>query len=354
MWLLLAVSCSGGAAGPPPPREPVQPDKLSSYSELVRDLEAGALEGYGQLALGNVEAYADGIAHGVDLTLIGMSADAVVLGVDPPDAYGDRRIFRDREGLEIVSKNLRVNLARDESVGWTSDEVSYRIPIPVVRNGQVITERMASIPIRLTAAWVRDVDRWVQVMEHVSYPLTAQHIIDLARARRLEQPPALVAGTTGRTVDDRTAAQIRQVIEQLHGSVADPASLLVADQRSLILWPPPDQEYSGRVVAQAPSLASLFGAGAHVRITDARVSARVNTTAWACATLAVDLGGTDSELTVYLRGTYLLEARKLQGEWRWRVVQVHVSVPLSESQVEGYVFGTEPQAPPESPPPPPE
>jgi hypothetical protein len=347
-WMLLvaAMACGKNGEGPTTP-EPVQPDKLSSYAELMRDLEAGALEGYGQLALGNVEAYADGIARGVDLALIGMSADQVVLGIDPPAAFGDRRIFGDRPEVEIVSKNLRVALARDEAVGWTSDEVSYRIPIPVTgADGSVITERMASVPIRMTAAWVRDVDRWVQVMEHVSYPLTARRIVELARAGRLEEPVRLQATTTGRTVDERTAMQIRQVIEQLHGSVADPATLLVADKRSLILWPPPDQEYPGTKVSGAPSLASLFGPDAHVRVVDARVSARVNTTAWACANLAVDLGGSDTDLVAALRGTYLLEARKIQGEWRWQIVQAHVSVPLTEAQVYGYVFGVEPQPPP--------
>ncbi len=345
--LLLACACgnnSNAAARP----QPVAPDRLSSYPELIRDLEAAALEGYGQLALGNTEAYADGIARGTDLTLIGLAGKQVIVGVDPPAAYGDRRLFRDRADLDIVSKNLRVALSRDESVGWTYDEVSYRLPIPVMRDGSVITERVASVPIRVSAAWVRDVDRWVQVMEHVSYPLAARSIVELARAGRLQAPAALADQPAA--IDERTATQIRRVIEQLHGGPTD-ATIVVDDRRSLVVWPPPEQEHAGAQAAAAPALASLFGLDTRMEVTDVRVSTRLNTVAWAAANLSVEFGGADAGLSIGLRGTYVLEARKLEGEWRWQVVQAHISVPLSEQQVYGYVFGTTPTPQPQLPPP---
>jgi hypothetical protein len=280
-----------------------------------------------------------------------VASDQVILGVDPPEAFGDRRIFRDRPDLEIVSKNLRVALSRDESVGWTYDEVSYRLPIPVTRNGSVVTERVASVPIRVSAAWVRDVARWVQVMEHVSYPLAARSIIELARSGRLKAPARLTDRPAA--IDERTAAQIRRVIEQLHGEQlpgAPPeATVVVDDRRSLVVWPPPEQEHAGVLAAGAPALASLFGPEARVRVTDVRVSTRLNTVAWAAANLSLDLGGADAGLSAGLRGTYVLEARKLDGGWHWQVVQAHVSVPLSEQQIYGYVFGTTP-SPPQPPP----
>ena len=65
-----------------------------------------------------------------------------------------------RTRTEARSKRLEVHLARDGSAAWAFDEISWRIPM---------CGRTAAIPLRMTALFAREGDRWVQVFEHLSF-----------------------------------------------------------------------------------------------------------------------------------------------------------------------------------------
>ena len=95
-------------------------------SDLVRDLEATVLENYSHLTLNNHEAYMDSLAQDLDLAMVGLGAGDVMVGPGPRASWVEQRPYHERTGVRLFSKNLRVHLATDSQVGWTSDEVSRR------------------------------------------------------------------------------------------------------------------------------------------------------------------------------------------------------------------------------------
>ncbi len=68
-----------------------------------------------------------------------------------------------RAATEARSKRLEIHLAQDASAAWAFDEISWRIPM---------CGRTAAIPLRMTALFAREGDRWVQVFEHLSFART--------------------------------------------------------------------------------------------------------------------------------------------------------------------------------------
>src|SRR5690606_25328447 len=157
--------------------------------ELSRELEASILENYLQLALGNMEAYADSVARDREVALMGLRPRDLMVGKNLQSRLraGTRLPSHDRPHrqigtsesepcLRLLPKTLQVHLYTDSSVGWISDEASYRIP----HEG-----REAAIPLRVTAVMMRDIDRWVLVMEHTSYGLPVKTIVDMARKNEL-------------------------------------------------------------------------------------------------------------------------------------------------------------------------
>jgi hypothetical protein len=65
-----------------------------------------------------------------------------------------------RTPTEARSKRLEVHLALDGTAAWAFDEISWRIRM---------CGRTAAIPLRMTALFAREGDRWVQVFEHLSF-----------------------------------------------------------------------------------------------------------------------------------------------------------------------------------------
>jgi hypothetical protein len=304
----------------------------TSNRDLIRDLEATVLEGYMQLTLGNIEAYADGIARDRDIALIGIAPRAVVVGRNPRAVSRDRRPFRGIDA-KFYSKNLDVHLARDGAVGWTFDEVSYRVRF---------LDREASIPIRVTSIFVRDIDRWVLVHEHMSYALPIEEVIALARAGRLRSPRALCK----KKKCDSESPGLPRIVEALLASKGkERYQRLASADQALLVWPGPEHEYHGREVNDAPPLAELFGLGAKVSIHDYRAYVGPGRkVAWVVANLEVS--SVDGELTIGLRATYVLSvARVGTNKFSWKIVQSHVSVPIDAGELSRRVFGEGPATP---------
>ncbi|MGN6107496.1 MAG: nuclear transport factor 2 family protein [Kofleriaceae bacterium] len=94
----------------------------------------------------------------------------VRIGVGPGDLLIGRELARapsrwpldvdPRTPTEARSKRLEINLSQDGSAAWVFDEISWRIGM---------CGRTAVIPLRMTALFARDGDRWVQVFEHLSF-----------------------------------------------------------------------------------------------------------------------------------------------------------------------------------------
>lgn len=334
--LSLVAACSGAAKQAAPTVLPPAPvEEHDTRADLIRDLEATALENYSHLSLGNYDAYLDSISPSADLALLGLGAGDVAFGRGVGPKWVKRRPFYGRSGVRLVSKNLVVELSTDQQVGWIFDEVSYRVPHDIRLSDGVVIQRDASIPIRVTAAFVRDVDRWVLVMEELSYALSPAEVLDLARGRVLRTPSKLPPEGQ---IEERAADAIAAVVQRFHERGTNRLGALADDPRTLVVWPEPDGEYSGDELQKLPRLASLFGTG-RVSIASTRVSEPIGKVAWMVANLRVIVGDGADRVVIPMRGLYLLEASGDDQHPTWKILQAHVSVPLSQQLLERRIFG---------------
>lgn len=330
MLICAALACAAGC-----PKEPVitapgggggqtRPEGPPSLEALRRDLEATVLENYLQLTLGNLDAYAEAFARGREVALFGIAADDVAFGQPPGRDAGDRRLFRSADPV-IYTKALDVHVTSNGAVGWVFDEMSYRIP----HRG-----REASIPVRMTAAFVRDIDRWVMVFEHLSYALPTEDVLELALNGKLATPAAI----EDRGAHPQLDRMFVSAVERLHNGPERWRRRSLADGPDvLVVYPAPEHEFRGPAGREAPLLAEVYGTGGKVEVDGRRITvARTGRLAWMVANLAVTTMVNGDPLRFGLRGTYLLE---LRGELGWEIIQAHVSVPVSENVVCRRVFG---------------
>jgi len=325
------AGCAGSDANGGGPRglRDTGNDPKPTPVDLTRDLEATVLEGYSQLSLGNLEAYADTVADDEPVVLIKLGPDDVHVGAKKDASLS---VFRIDPCVEILSKNLEVHLSEDRSVGWTFDDVSCRVPDP-------FEGRWASIPLRVTGVYQRHLDTWVLVMQHVSYGLPPADVVAWARAGMLRRPTDIPRNV-------KPGDGIRKLIEKsVRGIVTDKVGYrerkVAVDDLSLVLWPGPDQEYHAAEISAAPPLEQLFGVATEVRARGMQIGiARNKKVAWVATNLQVDTIVSDDPISLTLRATYVLERRD-DSTGPWVQVQAHVSAPIVQGELAKRVFGIE-------------
>lgn len=379
--------------GQMPASEAMEERVVSNPEVLQRELEISVLENYLQLTLGNMEAYADTLGRDRVLTLLGIGPDEVATGILPEDcspaAAPDRICGSSRDRLPfrsdtpcgigssarapclgVYSKNLQLHLSQDGSTAWVFDELAYRVP----HQG-----REASIPLRYTAVFVRDVDRWVMVMEHLSHAIAIELVLALARGGKLAMPrdlpvqdidlvrarmllarvsrrlegdmgpraatPADGSGEPDETLDEAPDGTQGEASGETQGAapVAMPPGAPgspAADhgsQPGTLLWPYPYGEFHGPALDTAPSLAEVLGPDTRITMHDIRLalsgSKRV---AWLATNLHARQGLGDGALTLGMRLTAVFER---DASDQWHIRQMHVSVPVSRSQLREHVLG---------------
>lgn len=328
--LVCAAACGGRSATTGGGEvEPVRQDPAVSDSDLARDLEATVLEGYSQLSLGNFEAYADTVAEDVELALVEIGPrDVLIRRRDRINATA----FRLDPCEEVLSKNLEVHLSRDDSIGWTFDEVSCRLRDP-------FEGRVAAIPLRVTAVYQRYLDSWVLVMQHVSYPMPVEEVIAVARAGALRAPVAIEQRIEPSDGIRRTLRSNLRAVITNRGT--NRARKIATDPGALALWPGPEHEYHGPAIRDAPTLEELFGAAATIEPDGIYIGlARNKQVAWVVANLRVQTVVSDDPLTIGLRATYVFERRD-DTPGVWNIVQTHVSAPIVQGALTKRVFGLE-------------
>ena len=287
-------------------------------AELRRTLESTVLENYEQLTYGNIEAFADGVATEQDLQVAGVTPSDLLVGRSPAKLRKDRRLFKQRQP-RILSKNLEVHLSKDGSVGWVSDEASYRVDFE---------GREASIPIRSTAVYVRDVDRWVMAAEHLSYGVPIADVLRLAAGGELHAMPPLKTSFGGSR--KRTAPLLGLVGSFINIGGAE----VLAATDTLVLLPGQEQEFRD---GEALALAQIFGDRSTAALREFRIQfAKSKRVAWILASLAIRTERNGDTVEVPLRASFVLER---EGQGDWGIVQAHVSAPLLESQISERVFG---------------
>lgn len=278
----------------------------------------------------------------VETLLIDPSVGPTRIGVGPGDVlFGDdvARLASSRWPLQIDSsttpttvrsKHLRIHLSHDRQVSaaWISDEVSWRI---------TACNRTAVIPLRLTALFAHDGDRWVQVFEHLSFGRIPQPTAD-GQLRGKPIPETVV----DRDLADKVTSQLNALLS------GDPARVKTAvapgpsnddpmkPASTFLLSPAADGEWDGG------SIESIHLVDGTVTPDRPRVGTigrpdRATIAYWT-GNLVADLqhhpGAPASK--VLLRGSFIFEKR----DGAWIVVQGHLSQPVDDIDLAQLVYGT--------------
>jgi hypothetical protein len=234
----------------------------------------------------------------------------------------------------VRSTRLDIHLAADPSASaaWMSDEVSWRI---------TLCGRIAVIPLRITALYAHDGDRWVQVFEHMSFGDVPRPYADGLRG--LQMPSAVVQ----RELADELSRTLAPLLYHQATRIPDIVSLdpkhLAEDDPSqpaptLLLAPDPDGEWHGEDdVARAAVVDGVLHPDDR-RVGTVGPSVATSRIAYWVGNIVADLAARPGMKggKVRLRGTFVFEKRKD----RWVVVQGHVSKPIDDLDLAQAVFGT--------------
>jgi hypothetical protein len=184
-------------------------------------------------------------------------------------------------------------------------------------------------------------------MEHISYPLPTGTLVELARGGALAKPRSIPA----RDIDlGRARVLIGLLARRLNADAGAREEMTRAVEERLprlgrawiyegrtLLWPDPYHEFRGPAFYGAPGLAEVLGEGTRVTAHDVRFalsdSERV---AWVAANLSARRSTGDDILSIGMRVTAVFE---LDADDQWNVMQMHVSAPVTRSQIEARVLG---------------
>jgi hypothetical protein len=275
------------------------------------------------------------------------------IGVGPGDIYvGDDVKLRapsrwplrtdSATATAVRSKRLDIHLSADKqiSAAWMSDEVSWRIST---------CGRTSIIPLRMTALYAHDGDRWVQVFEHLSFGRVPEPIEGVLFGREIASADVSKGGALRDDLSRSLAAllshqpdRVRQVVSFDPGHRGDDDPTRPAP--TLVIAPDPDGEWHDEEVVNALLVDTTAPPVAEERrIGTVGRSVDTSTIAYWVGNFVADLrprpgiaGG-----KVRLRGTFVFEKRA----GTWIVVQGHLSQPIADSDELGkglanLIYGT--------------
>lgn len=328
------VICAALAAGCPGPKtgKPVfDPDDLASLDAkpdrdaLREDLEMTIREAHRALSGGYEEAYLDGLSRDRSLIMIVLGPQALV-GYDPAVCQL-RRSFNER--VEFVSKRLEVHVSADGGVGWSNDELSYRV---------FKGERRVLIPVRVTGVYERRAGKWLLVQEHMSYAKADAEAFADAAEGRAARPLAFEDYLSPGPV----AKEVRAIVQKL---IIDSDDTRVAhvstDEGALLLGSDAERVIRDDEIGDVSTVRALYGYDTTVRSSDLRVKlSSTGNVAWAAANLAVTKDREEEgPVSLRVRATWVLERQTVEGTPTWRVVQTHVSLPICPRELKKRAFG---------------
>jgi hypothetical protein len=343
LLLLAAAACT------PPPAKPTMITDVSApvtdtdverRQRMETELQDDILSSYERDELPDIDT--ELIDPKVGPARIGVGPGDVLFGAEVRERASSRWPLRIDPGARssmkalIRSKRLDIHLSSDKaaSAAWMSDELSWRLSF---------CGRTAVIPLRITALYAHDGDRWVQVLEHLSFGRQPVPAADGQLVGR-RMTDALIDTRLSDELGREVVMLFSQQSERVRTLVAlDPEHRAEDDPRqpapSFLLAPDPDSEWHGDDDVARIQLVD----GRLVEIQDRRVgvigrSVAKATVAYMVANLVVDLrvhpGSPSSQ--VLLRGTFVFEKRNDH----WVIVQGHVSEPIADYALASRVFGT--------------
>lgn len=312
-------------AGCPEPKKktPVTLTDVNSFgdrdsrSDLVAELQDDILKSYERDEPPDFENAM--VPAEVGTLRIGVGPGDVLVGAELARAPSRWPLDLDQSAVaEPRSKRLEIHLSQDRQAAWVSDEISQRIHM---------CERTAVIPLRMSALFARDGDRWVPVFEHLAFA----------------RPPTPTREGQKLPREIRTAVSSRDLADEL-SRVLSPVLRRALDKRvmgadAMLLGPDVAAEWHG---ADAVSARLLVGS-TPMKLEDRRVGVlgrnpRAATVAYWAGNLTADLPARPGVAAGkgHFRATFVFEKR--QNEWV--IVLGHVSQPIDDDNLGFAVFGT--------------
>lgn len=320
---LLAIALAAGCPAPPkrPPTPPAEPNRNGGEGQrnLIGELQDQILKSYERDEPPEFENAM--VPAEVGTIRIGVGPGDILLG--PELARAPSRWPLDLDAgtpSESRSKRLEVHLSQDRQAGWASDEISLRI---------AVCGRIAVIPLRFSALFALDGDRWVPVFEHLSF---SHAPVPTREGQKL--PRDIRTAVSNRDLAD----ELTRVLSPLLRRALDKSSKTIAAD-TVLYGPDVAAEWHG---ADAVGIALMAGS-TPMRLEDRLVGVvgrnpKTATIAYWAGNLTADLPARPGVPAGngHFRATFVFEKR--QGEWV--VVQGQVSQPIDDDSLANAVFGT--------------
>jgi hypothetical protein len=331
--LLALAACPGNGAKPTPHNDLtiISDTDVQRRQRLISELQDEVLASYERDELPEVETMM--ISPDVGPARIGAGPGDVLFGDDVRRLAWSRWPLQLETGTNTVvrSKALQIQLAHDKQVSaaWMSDELSWRI---------TLCGRTAVIPLRITALYAHDGDRWVQVFEHLSFGRVPQPTADgTLRGARIRE--AVVdrglSDDLSRVLSGLVSGQVERMKPTVAAARFDDPSKPAA---TFLLGPAADSEWWG---GQVEAIRLVDG---KVTLDERRVGV-IATGRPDKAAIAYWVGNLIADLRqhpgtpaskVLLRGSFIFEKR----DDKWVVVQGHISQPIDDIDLAQFVYGT--------------
>ncbi len=313
------------AACPSPPKKP--PERLDDPASLgERDTRADLVA---ELQDDILKSYERDEPPDFENAMVPAEVGTLRIGVGPGDVLVGAELARApsrwpldlEQGLaEPRSKRLEIHLSQDRLAAWASDEISWRINL---------CGRTAVIPLRMSALFARDGDRWVPVFEHLSF---ARPPMPTGAGQKL--PREIRTAVTSRDFAD----ELSRVLSPLLRRALDKSPKVMASD-STLYGPDVASEWHGAETIGA----RLLVGSEPMKLEDRRVGVvgrnpRAANLAYWAGNLTVDLPARPGVAAGkgHFRATFVFEKR--QNEWV--IVQGHVSQPIDDDNLGFSVFGT--------------
>ena len=324
--LALSVLALGGCPDPKkkvpaPLADPAGMGERDTRADLVAELQDDILKSYERDEPPDFENAM--VPPEIGTVRIGVGPGDVLVGAEQARAPSRWPLDLDPSApADPRSKRLEIHLAQDRQAAWASDEISWRIKM---------CERTAVIPLRMTALFARDGDRWVPVFEHLSFARPPTPTRDGQKG-----PRAFPTAVSNRDLADELSRVLSPILRR--ALEKSPKSIAVTPDVTL-LGPDVGTEWHGVEVSGA----RLMPGTEPMKLEDRRVGVVARN--FGKATLAYWVGNLTADLPArpgvsagkaQFRATFVFEKRNDA----WVIVQGHVSHAIDDDNLASAVFGT--------------